>query len=71
MAKRSRKTRKNNTTPVKSVNQATVVKNTPKERARKTVDFAQEYVYVYGDMRTIAIVTVLMIAVVFGLSFVF
>lgn len=71
MAKRSRKTRKNNTSPVKSVSKATVVQKSPKTRTEKVVDFSQEYVYVYGDMRTIAIVTALMVVAVFGLSFVF
>lgn len=77
MAKRSRKARKNNTSPVKPITSAPVaqktqkVQKTPKARVVKTVDFAQEYVYVYGDMRTIAIVTALMVVAVFALSFVF
>ncbi len=71
MAKRSRKARKNNTSPVKPVTNVAVTQKASKTRTEKAVDFAQEYVYVYGDMRTIAIVTALMVVVVFALSFVF
>ena len=37
---------------------------------RKTINFAQEYFYVYSELRNILIITVLMIAVMVGLSFV-
>jgi len=39
--------------------------------AEKAVDFVQDYYYVYNDMQTMLIVTLLMVAVMFGLSFVF
>ena len=71
MAKRSRKTRKNNTAPVKPVAKVSVAQTATKTRTEKVVDFTQEYVYVYGDMRNIAIVTALMVVAVFALSLVF
>ena len=37
---------------------------------RKVVNFAQEYFYVYSELRNILIITVLMFAVMVGLSFV-
>jgi hypothetical protein len=37
---------------------------------RKTINFAQEYFYVYSELRNILIITVLMFAVMVGLSFV-
>jgi hypothetical protein len=37
---------------------------------RRGLDFAQEYFYVYTELRTMFLVTVLMFAVLIGLSFV-
>lgn len=37
--------------------------------ARKTVDFAQEYYYVYTDLRNVTIIAALMIALMFGLGY--
>jgi hypothetical protein len=44
----------------------------PSERSavRRGLDFAQEYFYVYTELRTMFLVTVLMFAVLIGLSFV-
>ncbi len=68
MAKRSRKSRKSTTRtssrPVQSVAKPAA------SRTQVTVDFAKEYFYVYDDMRTMLILTVLMALVMFGLSFV-
>jgi hypothetical protein len=37
---------------------------------RKTVvDFAQEYYYVYTDLRTVAVIAVIMFALMFGLGY--
>lgn len=36
---------------------------------RKTVNFAEEYYYVYSELRNIAIIAVLMFALMFGLGF--
>jgi hypothetical protein len=36
---------------------------------RKMVDFAQEYFYVYQEMRNILIVAIIMLLVMFGLSY--
>ena len=49
--------------PVKAA-QATPANN------RKTINFAQEYFYVYSELTHILIITVLMFAVMVGLSFV-
>ena len=38
--------------------------------SRKTINFAQEYFYVYGELRNILIVALLMFGVLIGLSFV-
>ena len=42
----------------------------PEARAKKTVDFAAEYRYVYADLKRIAITAVAMLAVLIILSFV-
>lgn len=39
--------------------------------ARKAVDFAQEYYYVYTDLRNVTIIAVVMFALMFGLGFLF
>jgi len=49
--------------PVKAA-QATPANN------RKAINFAQEYFYVYSELRNILIITVLMFVVMVGLSFV-
>jgi negative regulator of sigma E activity len=42
----------------------------PETRAKKTVDFATEYRYVYADLKRIAITAAAMLAVLVILSFV-
>jgi hypothetical protein len=42
----------------------------PEARAKKTVDFAAEYRYVYADLKRIAITAVAMLAILVILSFV-
>ncbi|MFQ5611212.1 MAG: hypothetical protein ACE5H9_03675 [Anaerolineae bacterium] len=37
---------------------------------RRAVDFAVEYAYVYQDLRAIAIIALLLLVVLFGLSFI-
>lgn len=69
MAKRSRKSRKSTTRA--SSRPVQPVAKPAASRVQPTVDFAKEYFYVYDDMRTMVILTVLMALVVFGLSFVF
>ncbi len=73
MAKRSRKSRS------KKTQQAAVQPRQPKaavatakpSAVQTTVDFVKDYYYVYDDMRTMLFLTVLMVLVMFGLSFVF
>ncbi len=69
MAKRSRKSRKSTarktSRPVQPVAKATATVT------QAPVDFTKEYFYVYDDMRTMLVLTVLMALVMFGLSFVF
>ncbi len=71
MAKKSRRARRaqaDKPSTAKPVSQAQVVSNTP---SRKTVDFTQDYQYVYIDVQTLIVVTLLMIVVMFGLSYAF
>jgi hypothetical protein len=42
----------------------------PETKARKTVDFATEYHYVYADLKRIAVTATVMLAVLVILSFV-
>jgi hypothetical protein len=49
---------------------AQVVAPTLAASNRKTVNFAEEYHYVYAELRNIIIIATLMLAVMIGLSFV-
>lgn len=49
---------------------AQVVAPTPAASSRRGINFAQEYHYVYAELRNIAIISILMLAVMIGLSFV-
>ncbi len=79
MAKRSRKNRKSKRTQTAAASVTAPVartavpagKSKKAKIAEKAVDFVQDYYYVYNDMQTMLIVTLLMVAVMFGLSFVF
>ena len=68
MAKKSRRARRQEkaSPPVA----ARVVETPASEVVQKTVDFVSEYAYVYKEMRTVAIIAVVMLAVLFSLSFV-
>ena len=44
--------------------------DTSQSVSRRTVNFLQEYFYVYGELRNIFIIAVLMFVVLIGLSFV-
>lgn len=55
---------KNEPAPPAKASQAAPANN------RKAINFAQEYFYVYGELRNILIITVLMFMVMAGLSFV-
>ena len=72
MAKKSRRARRTQAAKpsitANPVSQGQVVSNTP---ARKTVDFTQDYHYVYADVRTLVAITLFMIVVMFGLSYAF
>ena len=81
MAKKSRRARKKTraTRPASAVRRtplaqpsAGMVKqpSRPETMAKKTVDFATEYRYVYADMKRIAITAAAMLAVLLILSFV-
>jgi len=37
---------------------------------QKTVDFVGEYAYVYKEMRTVAIIAVVMVSVLFGIAYI-
>ena len=71
MAKKSRRTRRaqvaKSSKTVQPVKKSEV---TPDGTPQRAIDFIQDYHYVYIDVRTLAIVTVVMIVVMFGLSFV-
>ena len=74
MAKRSRKTRQtksvqsNVTPPPASTTNGSTTNGSA--AGRNGVNFANDYYYVYADMRTMFIVTILMVVVVFGLSYI-
>ena len=81
MAKKSRRARKKarttrptppaRKTPVPQPSPAIAKKPSPPEKmAKKTVDFATEYRYVYADLKRIAITAAVMLAVLIILSFV-
>ena len=83
MAKRSRRERRQltekqqkstsspiQTSPEPIVSVAEPVAPRATSSSRNGVDFAQEYYYVYTDLRMIVIVGALMIVVLIGLSFV-
>lgn len=65
MAKRSQQTTKTNGAQVATGSAAS--QPTP---AKGETDFIDEYYYVFTDMRFMIIVTVLMVAVGYGLSFI-
>ena len=70
-ARRAQKANKPSVKPSiteKPVSQAMEVSETS---SRKIVDFTQDYYYVYTDIRTLLIVTGVMVVVIFGLSYVF
>ena len=81
MAKTSRRARKKAraTRPTPPARRTAVVQPSPalvkepprpETRAKKTVDFATEYRYVYADLKRIAITAAAMLAVLVILSFV-
>ncbi len=80
MAKRSRRARKKTTEtqsqppsrPVPTVTPPAVEEAPPSPVAavaRKSVDFAKEYYYVYTDLRNVAIVAVIMFGLMIGLGY--
>jgi hypothetical protein len=78
MAKRSRRTRKKETQqqpasrPVPEAAPVAVPEPTPSPvvaAARKSVDFAKEYYYVYTDLRNVAIIAVIMFALMVSLGY--
>ncbi len=72
MAKRSRKARSKKTQQPAVRPRAQAAATTAKPSvAQSTVDFVKDYYYVYDDMRTMLFLTVLMVLVMLGLSFVF
>lgn len=68
MAKRSRRARRQEKT--KSVPEVSVAEIPTPGVVQKTVDFVGEYAYVYKEMRTVAIIAVVMVAVLFGMSYI-
>ena len=42
---------------------------TPQAVPRKTVNFAQEYLYVYTELRNVLIVALIMFVIMFGLAY--
>ena len=68
MAKRSRRARRQEKT--KPVPEVSVAEVPVVGVAQKMVDFVGEYAYVYKELRTVAIIAVVMLAVLFSLSFV-
>lgn len=74
MAKKSRRARRQSKpAAAPAVTSPAPAPTTPPETAnsqRKWVDFAVEYAYVYRDLRTIGLIAVLLLIVLFGLSFI-
>ena len=82
MAKKSRRERRQETAKPKQVvttpQVETSVEQTPKPEVtapvpqsapRKVVNFAQEYLYVYIELRNVLIVALIMFALMFGLAY--
>ena len=85
MAKRSRRARKQTTEkrqktpvavkqpPVEKIEKTEAVSPAPVETAptpvRKVVDFAENYYYVYTDLRNVGLIAVIMFALMFGLGY--
>ena len=68
MAKKSRRARRQEkTAPTPEVN---VAEAPASGVVQKTVDFVGEYAYVYKELRTVAIIAVVMVAVLFGMSYI-
>ena len=78
MAKRSRKSsgkksrQKTTAQPQQPASVKPVAKsNGNASAAQTTIDFVKDYYYVYDDMRVMLILTVVMVLLMLGLSFVF
>ncbi|MBN1219347.1 MAG: hypothetical protein JXM69_10495 [Anaerolineae bacterium] len=75
MAKRSRRAQRRpiaseRTPEITSAESPTPDTSTGQLVKRKTIDFVQEYAYVYKELRNVFIIAVLMFVVLVGLSFV-
>lgn len=72
MAKRSRKSRKAQVSkPVASVVTSQPVKAKSKNAGnRAEVDFTKDYFYVFTDMRMMLVISILMVALMVGLSYI-
>jgi hypothetical protein len=72
MAKKSRRSRRQQNIPVapSPSDEATSEISPGQSVKRKTIDFVQEYAYVYKDLRNVLIIAVVMFVVLIGLSFV-
>ncbi|RME74097.1 MAG: hypothetical protein D6784_10660 [Chloroflexi bacterium] len=78
MAKRSRRVSKKSRPPVAVAPTPAVEAQQPAPAVQSNgrvkqvvVDFAQEYLYVYHDMRTVALIAVAMFVILFALGFAF
>jgi hypothetical protein len=68
MAKRSRRSKKSS--GVQAVKPVVQTERTVNSTTKRDVDFVSEYHYVYTDMRTMIFITLVMVAVVVGLSYI-
>lgn len=70
MAKRSRKQQKRSSTSIKATPSQPAASGS-NGTTTSEVNFVHDYYYVYSDMRTMVIITVVMAAVAVGLSYLF
>lgn len=68
MAKKSRRTRRQETTT--PAPEASAVVTPASGVAQKAVDFVSVYAYVYKELQTVLIIAVIMFVVLFGLSYI-
>lgn len=70
MAKKSRRRRREKVAKQPTTGQiAQQVEALSSSTAQDVLDFTKEYHYVYADVRTLLVVTVIMIVLIFGLSY--
>lgn len=71
MAKRSRRERRSRAASQPARTQTPTPESPPAVMSEPAADFTQDYFYVFLDIRTLLIVSIIMVLATIGLSFVF